>query len=62
MFLKIPTGGKMPVNADSLTEGDIWDLANHVTVYFDFKRHKSHFSDCPGAANFRNRNNELRLL
>ena len=51
-----------PVNASSLSEEDLADLAKRLTVKFNYTRHISHFSDCPGAKSFRKPKNQMELL
>ena len=46
VFLKTKRGANMPVDADSVEEGD---------ELFDHTRHVSHFSTCPDADKFRRR-------
>lgn len=43
-FLKTRTGKSIPINADTVRPDD---------TDFDHTRHKSHFADCPQAAQFR---------
>ena len=61
VFLKTPTG-YMPVKVSNLPPGDITDILNHTTVNYDSTKHISHFSECPGAAQFRKKNNEPKLF
>ena len=44
VFLKTATGKSMPVDADSVDEGD---------DQFDHTKHVSHFATCPDAGKFR---------
>lgn len=46
VFLVTATGGKLPINADTVREGD---------QEYDKARHVSHFATCPDAASFRNK-------
>ena len=46
VWLKTEAGANMPVDADSVEEGD---------KTFDAKSHVSHFSTCPDADKFRKR-------
>lgn len=46
VFLPTASGKSMPVDAESVTEGD---------EQFDPKTHVSHFSTCPDADKFRKR-------
>lgn len=46
VWLKTATGKNMPVDADTVEEGD---------EVFDSKTHTSHFSTCPEADKFRSR-------
>ena len=51
-----------PVNASSLSEEDLRLLAARKTVTFNWSRHISHFSNCPGAKHFRKPKNQMELL
>ena len=62
VFLKTASNKWEPVNASSLSDDDLVKLANHSQVLFDHTRHVSHFSDCPGAAEFRKPKNQMELL
>lgn len=44
VFLRTARGRTMPVDADTVGDDD---------KLFDYKKHKSHFADCPAAAVFR---------
>ncbi|MBX9670486.1 MAG: hypothetical protein K2X93_22990 [Candidatus Obscuribacterales bacterium] len=47
VWMKTSTGKNMPVDAETLEPGD-----DEKTI-FDTKRHTSHFSTCPNAAQHR---------
>jgi|GEM_PF-1948272 hypothetical protein len=44
VFLDTHLRKKIPINAETVEEGDI---------KFNYKKHVAHFSDCPGADKFR---------
>ena len=56
-FLKTKKGNLIPVNAESLSSLEKDDLNNGNQRLFDYQKHKSHFSDCPNANQFRNNKN-----
>lgn len=43
----------MPVNVESLSDGDVEALNRGDSVPFRYGEHISHFSDCPNAKGFR---------
>jgi len=52
-FLQTKNGKNIPVNAETLSEEEVKQIANGEKVIFDSKRHISHFADCPEANKFR---------
>jgi hypothetical protein len=53
VFLRTRDKKWEPVNIESLSDADKYELNSGYTVLFDAKRHVSHFSNCKAAEGFR---------
>lgn len=52
-FLKTTNDKTIPVNSETLSDADIFELGRGMKVIFDPKRHVSHFINCPLSKKFR---------
>lgn len=53
IFLSTKKGKLIPVNYDSLSEDDKKKINEGTIIMFNYKKHISHFADCPFAKSFR---------
>jgi hypothetical protein len=55
MFLRTKGGKNMPVETVNLTEEERRQIEAGEPVMFDYHKYRSHFADCQGVKQFRNR-------